>query len=97
MCVCIYTHTYTLSPLLYFSHLIYIIYYYHSGGGLVAQLYLTLCNPMGKAPLPMGFSRQECWSGWSLLSPVELPDPRIKPRSPVLQAISFIAGRFFTE
>ena len=34
----------------------------------------------------MGFSRQECWSGLAFPSPGDLPDPGIKPRSPVLQA-----------
>ena len=36
----------------------------------------------------MGFSRQECWSGLPFLSPGDLPDPGIKPRSPALQAYS---------
>ena len=39
-----------------------------------------------QAPLSMGFSRQECWSGWPFPSPADLPDPGIKPRSPALQA-----------
>ena len=33
---------------------------------LVAQLYMTLCSPMGiacQAPPPMEFSKQEYWSG----------------------------------
>ena len=34
----------------------------------------------------MGFSRQEYWSGLPLPSPGDLPDPRIKPRSPTFQA-----------
>ena len=39
-----------------------------------------------EAPLSMGFSRQEYWSGLPLPSSGGLPDPRIKPRSPALQA-----------
>ena len=39
-----------------------------------------------KAPLPMEFSRQEYWSGLPFPSPGDLPDPRIKPGSPALQA-----------
>ena len=39
-----------------------------------------------QAPLPMGFSRQECWSGVPFPSPGELPEPRIEPGSPSLQA-----------
>ena len=34
----------------------------------------------------MGFSSQEYWSGLPFLSPADLPDPGIKPRSPALQA-----------
>ena len=39
-----------------------------------------------KAPLSMGFSRQEYWSGLPFPSPGELPDPGTEPRSPALQA-----------
>ena len=39
-----------------------------------------------QAPLSMGFFRQEYWSGLPLYSPGDLPDPGIKPTSPVLQA-----------
>ena len=39
-----------------------------------------------QAPPPMGFSRQEYWSGVPLPSPGDLPNPGIKPRSPTLQA-----------
>ena len=58
----------------------------------VTQSYLILCNPMDcslvayQAPLSMGFSRQECWSGLPLPSPGDLPDPGIEPWSPALQA-----------
>ena len=41
-----------------------------------------------QAPLSMGFSRQEYWSGLLYPSPGDLPDPRIKPTSPALQADS---------
>ena len=44
-----------------------------------------------QAPLPMGFSRQEPWSGWSGLpfsSPEGLPDLGIEPWSLALQADS---------
>ena len=37
-------------------------------------------------PLSMDFSRQEFWSGKLLPSPGHLPDPRLEPRSPGLQA-----------
>ena len=39
-----------------------------------------------QAPLSMGFSRQEYWSGLPFPSLGNLPDPGIKPRSPILEA-----------
>ena len=39
-----------------------------------------------QAPLSMGFSRRECWSGLPFPSPGDLPDPEIEPGSPTLQA-----------
>ena len=44
-----------------------------------------------QAPLSMGFSRQEYWSGLPFPSPGDLPDPGIKPRSLALQADSLPA------
>ena len=41
-----------------------------------------------QASLSMEFSRQEYWSGLPFPSPEELPNPRIKPWSPALQADS---------
>ena len=61
------------------------------GGGLVAKSCLTLATPWTvahQAPLSMGFSRQEYWSGLPFPSPGDLPDPGIKPSSPALQADS---------
>ena len=52
----------------------------------VAQSCPTLCNPMDQASQSMGFSRQEYWSGVPFPSLGDLPGPRIKPRSPALQA-----------
>ena len=39
-----------------------------------------------QAPLSMGFSRQEYWSGLPFPSPGHLPNPEIEPGSPALQA-----------
>ena len=48
------------------------------------QLFATP-RPVGyQAPLYMGFSRQEYWSGLPLPSPEDLPDPGIEPGSPAL-------------
>ena len=41
-----------------------------------------------QAPLWVGFSRQEYWSGLPFPSPEDLPDPGIKARSPVFQGDS---------
>ena len=43
-----------------------------------------------QAPLSMGFSRQEYWSGLLLSSPEHLPNPTVKPGSPILQADSLL-------
>ena len=43
-----------------------------------------------QAPLSMGFSRQEYWSGLQCPPPGGLSDPGIEPRSPALE------GEFFT-
>ena len=42
------------------------------------------------APLSMGFSRQEYWSGLSCPPPEYLPNPGTEPRSPTLQADSLL-------
>ena len=44
-----------------------------------------------QAPLSMGFSRPEYWSGLPFPSPGHLSDPGIKPRSPILQADSLLS------
>ena len=59
---------------------------------LVAKSCLTLFATQWtvalQAPLSMGFSRQEYWSGLPFPSPGDLPDPGIKLGSPALQADS---------
>ena len=60
-------------------------------GGLVAKLCPTLATPWTvahQAPLPMGFSKQEYWSGFPCPPPEDLPNPGIEPGSPALQADS---------
>ena len=46
-----------------------------------------------QAPLSMGFSRQEYWSGLPFPSPGDLPNPGIEPKSRKSPPLS---GRFFT-
>ena len=50
------------------------------------QLFVTPWTIAYQAPPSMEFSRQEYWRGLSFLSPGDLPDPGIEPRSPTLQA-----------
>ena len=50
------------------------------------RLFATLWTVAYQAPPSMGFSRQECWSGFPFPSPGDLPDPGIEPVSPALQA-----------
>ena len=57
---------------------------------IVSDSFATQCTVVRQAPLSMGFSRQEYWSGLPFPSPGDLPDPAVKPASPAL------AGGFFT-
>ena len=50
------------------------------------QLFVTQWTVAHQAPLSMGFSRQEYWSGLPFPSPGDLLNPGIEPRSPALQA-----------
>ena len=52
------------------------------------QLFETVWTIACQAPLSMGFSREECWSGLLFLPPGNPPDPGIKPAVPALQADS---------
>ena len=49
------------------------------------QLFVTPWTVAYQASPSMGFSRQEYWSGLPFPSPVDLPDPGIKPGSPALE------------
>ena len=49
-------------------------------------LFATSWTVVYQAPQSMEFSRQEYWSGLPFLSPGDLPDPGMEPRSPALQA-----------
>ena len=52
----------------------------------------TLWTVACQAPLSVGFSRPEYWSGQPFPSPEGHPNPGIEPRSPALQADSLPAG-----
>ena len=62
---------------------------------LVAQWCLTVTpwTVAPQAPLSMGFSKQEYWSGLSFSPPGDLPNPGIELVSPVSPAL---AGGFVT-
>ena len=63
---------------------------------LVAQLCLTLCDPVDcshQAPLSMGFSGQKYRRGLPFPSAGDLPNPGIEPMSLMSSAL---ADRFFT-
>ena len=53
------------------------------------QLFATPWTVAHQAPLSMGFSRQEYWSGLPLPSPGDIPDTRDRTQ------VSCIAGRRF--
>ena len=55
---------------------------------LMSDSFATLWTVAGQAPLSMGFSRQEYWSGLPCPPPGDLPSPGTEPRSPTLQADS---------
>ena len=56
--------------------------------------FANLRNPVARrAPLPMGFSRQEYWSGLPFPPPGELSAPGMEPASLMFPAL---AGGFFT-
>ena len=57
------------------------------------QLFATPWTAASQAPLSVGFSRQEYWSGLPCPPPGDLPDPGIKPESLMFPAL---AGTFFT-
>ena len=54
---------------------------------------MTLWTVAFQAPLSMGLSSQEYWSGLSFSSPGYLPNPGIEPESLMFPAM---AGGFFT-
>ena len=58
------------------------------------QLFATLWTAAHQAPLPMGFSRQESWSGLPFPSPGHLPNPGTEPASLMSPALT---GAFFTS
>ena len=52
------------------------------------RVFATLWTVTHKAPLSMGFPRQECWSGLPFPPPGDLPIQGMEPTSPASQAES---------
>ena len=52
------------------------------------QLFVMLWTVAHQAPLSMGFSRQEYWSGLPCSPPGDLPDPGIEPASLMSPALA---------
>jgi len=69
------------SPIIVLSHLRHV------------RLFATPWTIAHQAPLSMGFSREEYWSGLPCPPPRHLTDPGIEPVSPMSPAL---AGSFFT-
>ena len=64
---------------------------------VVSDSFVTPWTIAHQAPLSMGFPRQESWSEEPFPSPGDIPDPGTGARSPPLQAVSCVAGGFFTS
>ena len=81
-CLCVYTHM-----TLYISMYTHMWFYacIHARAVLSCfrpvQLFVTLWTVAHQAPLSMGFSRQEYWSGLSCPPPMDLPDLEIEVTS----------------
>ena len=70
---------------------IWIVYKYICFVVCLLSCIQLFCNPMNRicqAPLSMRFPRQEHWSWLPFSSPGDLPNPKIKPVSPAVQADS---------
>ena len=71
---------------------------YFYGGGLVAKLCPTVATPWAlalQAPLSMGFSRQEYWSGLPFPSPGDLPFPGLLHCRQILYQMSYEGSPIF--
>ena len=58
---------------------------------VLSNSFVTPWTVAHQAPLSMGFSRQEYWSGLPCPPPANLPNPGIEPRSPTLQMNSLLS------
>ena len=63
---------------------LYTIYPKKENMNVVMHVYLSIWTVACQAPLSMGLSRQEHWSGLPFPSPGDLPDPGTELVSPLL-------------
>ena len=72
----------------------YILIYTHTDTVcMLSRSFVTPWTVALQAPLSMGFSTQEYWSGLLCSSPGDLPNLGIEPRSSILQANSLLSER----
>ena len=91
----VYYRILNIVPVPYSRILLFICFIYSSGGGVVAQLCLTLVTLYTVAcqiPLGfMGFPMQEYWSGLPFPSPGDRPNAGTELVSPAVQADSSLS------
>ena len=93
-----YVFTWSFSCVCFCPHLLFLQRPSHTGIVVLqslnhVQLSVTPRTVALQAPLSMGFSRREFWSGLPCPPPEDLPNPEIKPMSLASPALG---GGFFT-
>ena len=58
---------------------------------MLIRFFATPWTAAFQAPLPMGFPRQEYWSGLPIPPPGDLPNPGSEPKFPALRADSLLS------
>ena len=61
---------------------------------VMSDSFVTPCIVAHQAPLSMGFSRQESWSGLPFPPPGDLPNPVIKPSLLLSLALRYLGSPF---
>ena len=90
--VIVFYHSTKFSPLCFYIFFLVVIVQSLSH----VQLFAIPWTVARQAPLSMGFSRQEYWSGLPFPSPGDLPKPGIEPGSSALQA-NTLDKNYFTS
>ena len=82
VCVCVYIYIYI------YTHYIYVLC------ARAQSFFMTLWTVANQAPLSIGFSKQEYWSGLPCPPPGDLPNPGTEPMSPALQVDSLLLSHW---